>query len=322
VNIILVGDLFQLKPVFGHYIFHQPTYVTELNLWRKFEMFELLENMRQRGDHVFIDILNNLRVGKITPDQFVLLKSRLRKEEELTSEFEDKSSMRIVATVAAATAHNQKVLKSLSSKTNKFYTFKALDRLVDESNFEKDVNKYIPTNENQTAGVPGVVELAVGAKVMLRYNVSVSEGLVNGSLGTVISIKWKHFRRDQISIGELPEYVEVEFDGGVGLKRIRPVQVNFDGLHASGKIERSQIPLILAWAVTAHKLQGATVKKAVIDMGSSVFAKGMPYVMLSRVESLEKLVFIDLKLSKLSMAYVDHNVLQEMERLRNVPAKK
>jgi ATP-dependent exoDNAse (exonuclease V) alpha subunit len=181
------------------------------------------------------------------------------------------------------------------------------------------VAKYIPTNENLTAGVPNTVQLAVGAKVMLRYNVNVSEGLVNGSLGVVKLIKWRHFRKDQISFGELPEFVEVQFDGNVGLKRIKPIQVNFDGLHACGKIERTQIPLILAWAVTAHKLQGATVESAVIDMGPSVFAKGMPYVMLSRVKSLEKFVFTNLQMSKLSKSFVDQRVSKEMERLRNSP---
>ena len=50
-----------------------------------------------------------------------------------------------------------------------------------------------------------------------------------------------------------------------------------------------QIPLILAWAITIHKAQGATIELAEIDVGNSVFACGQTYVALSRVVSLEGL---------------------------------
>ena len=44
---------------------------------------------------------------------------------------------------------------------------------------------------------------------------------------------------------------------------------------------------MLAWAVTIHKSQGATLDYAEIDVGDTVFAEGQTYVALSRVKSID-----------------------------------
>ena len=41
---------------------------------------------------------------------------------------------------------------------------------------------------NNTAGLQAVLKVAVGARVMLRCNIDTKAGLVNGAIGTVLTI--------------------------------------------------------------------------------------------------------------------------------------
>jgi hypothetical protein len=69
----------------------------------------------------------------------------------------------------------------------------------------------------------------------------------------------------------------------------------------------SQLPLILAWALTIHKAQGATLDIAEIDAGSGIFECGQTYVALSRVKSLEGLYLTSFDARKIRI----HKKVQE-----------
>ena len=47
-------------------------------------------------------------------------------------------------------------------------------------------------DSNLTAGLEVALQLAVGARVMLRRNLSTEEGLVNGAIGTVLDISSRY----------------------------------------------------------------------------------------------------------------------------------
>ena len=79
------------------------------------------------------------------------------------------------------------------------------------------------------------------------------------------------------------------------------------------QFERYQYPIVLAWAVTIHKVQGTSLDKAVIGLGKDIFNHGQAYVALSRVRRLDGVLLVGLL-----RAFFDKNkscVHEEYERL-------
>ncbi len=83
-----------------------------------------------------------------------------------------------------------------------------------------------------------------------------------------------------------------------------------NGRHA---LERYQFPLVLAWCITIHKVQGLSLDKAFIDLGRNVFAHGQAYLVLSRVRNLDGVMLTGLQRSKLNL--IDKAVHEEYARL-------
>jgi ATP-dependent DNA helicase PIF1 len=119
--------------------------------------------------------------------------------------------------------------------------------------------------------------LAVGAQVMLLINKDFELGHMNGSRGVITG-----FTEARLPI--------VQFKNG------EPVTIDKHSWESNEKLglTRKQIPLRLAYAITIHKAQGATLDSALIDIGRSTFEAGQAYVALSRVKSLEGLYIWDI----------------------------
>ena len=316
VNVLLFGDLLQLPPVtsFGkqEYCFQQPeVYKHEIHLWRQFSFCELKVNMRQQGDMEFTDLLNSVHIGIATIDHIRLLEERRYLDN--TEEFCD--AIRVFATRKLVAKYNLQKSEELKQRT-KVYKIVSLDKSVDGGQ-PVDV-KYIPENGNKTAGLVSQIEIGVGSRVMLRRNINISKGLVNGSMGIISSIQWPALRDEQLYEGEMPELVRVKFDEIEEPVAIHPIAAQYDGIRGFGKIERKMMPLILCWAVTIHKLQGVTKDKAVVDLGKQIFAKGQAYVALSRVRAVKGLAVSDLHVDKILINPHDQVAFNELQRLREM----
>jgi hypothetical protein len=68
---------------------------------------------------------------------------------------------------------------------------------------------------------------------------------------------------------------------GSDVQHILP-RITFDTSNKSRKFRRRQVPLGFAYAMSAHKSQGSTMQRALIDIRSDAFDHGQLYVSLSR----------------------------------------
>ncbi len=94
---------------------------------------------------------------------------------------------------------------------------------------------------------------------------------------------------------------------------IYTMTARFQGTNGRHTLECYQFPLVLAWCITIHKVQGLSLDKAVIDLGQNVFANSQAYVALSRVRNLEGVMLTGLQRSKMNL--IDNAVHEEYARL-------
>ncbi|CAG2185969.1 unnamed protein product [Mytilus edulis] len=263
------------------------------HLWNDlFEIAELDEIMRQREDSLFAELLNRLRVKQ--------------KNENLTS-FDMETLIRclgdghdealhIYSTNAEVDTFNKEMILKLCSEP----------KLIEAEDYEKNKTsgkltlKKVHCTKSDVC-LPISILLAEGARVMLIKNEDTSDGLVNGVMGTVISIK-------DYSVNSLPSAIFVFFDNErVGKnaklqkiicgKRCVGLKPSSEDIPLSTCV-RKQFPLKLAWACTIHKVQGLTVEECVVDL-NKCFTYGQAYVALSRVTSKSGLHIKSIETEKL-----------------------
>ncbi len=189
-SVFFFGDLFQLKPVKGGYVFEKPknrehAVAFELrNLWEMFTVVILEENHRQGEDKVYADLLNRVRVGLHTDEDIALLRTRVRKEddEELKQHSGD---LHIYGTNKKVDAWNKAKLEETKGE---LFTIKAASNSRMIKNFKPTVDS---AGNILNTPLQAVLKVKKGMEVMLTWNVDVADGLANGSRGVLLGVEMK-----------------------------------------------------------------------------------------------------------------------------------
>ena len=269
----------------------------------------LLETNFRQGEGEWTEMLNRIRVGKQTDKDMKKLNDRpytlLTKEE-----FDD--AIHFFYTNLEVNEHNN-------------YRLNALEDLLEEMQASMIHSKgYKPKiNENgliDSTQFAQKLKLKKSARVMIIANVDIKDGIVNGSLGMVLDFvktvtKDKDGKEkeevkavivrfddpetglDQIARNKFDENLrKFEKDKGVPIFRSNllyqaPYKKSYKTHNCQVSIK--QFPLKLAYASTAHKVQGITIKKGknVVIHGHRRIPNSMYYLMCSRVQEMEQLYF-------------------------------
>lgn len=270
IQLILTGDLCQLPPIQSDkFCFESATWDICVE-----ETIYLDEIMRQK-DPAFQKILNELRMGKVSSETRKVLRSR--EDVELKNDFGIKPT-KVNMTNAEVDYVNEQELDILAEDGRDFFEYTM------EIEFYGRVDNYSTAMEKirKNCMAPQKLQLCEGAQVLLLKNLDMDSGLANGSRGVVVRFE------ESLPIVKFMNGEEREIRHG-----------SWDFYEGERKWATAvQIPLKVAYAVSAHKIQGSTLDLAEVDLGT-VFEYGQAYVGLSRIRDIKGLSIKNLTFSKI-----------------------
>ena len=311
IQLIVVGDFLQLPPVADRSDTRSGVkFAFECKLWEEcaFENILLTKVFRQ-SDVVFVNLLNDLRVGRVSEYSQNLLHAASRSldmadpveptqlypfRKDVLSENKrkfDKLPGEIVRYDAEDKASSKQALRHLETLDKNLQAYKTL-------------------------------ETKKGMQVVLLANLNTEVGLCNGSRGVIIGYELPNENNMSDILQDVQNSAEerncvakwmraqhklpvVIFANKI-TKVIGPHKWDMKVNNGRDTIFRRQIPLAAAWALTIHKCQGMTLDRVIMDL-KNVFDDGMAYVALSRARCLEgtQLLGFDSRLVKANPRVLD-----------------
>ena len=191
---------------------------------------------------------------------------------------------------------NKRNKDKLQTTEGELYTILAKNEHRTIKNFKPPTDK---TGSVKNTNFQSVLKLKKGAEVMLIWNVCTADGLTNGSRGQLLDV--------ELTEGGEVQKLIIKFNTenhGRHKRQKDPCKKYPEGTYIEPVLFQYQLgastatiyqfPIRLAFAITAHKIQGQTIckpQKLVTDI-QSAFIAGMVYVMLSRVCALTQLFII------------------------------
>ena len=333
IQVIFTGDFYQLPPVGNdgepeteQFCFESPRWNAVFSQNNHVQ----LETIFRQTDLAYIEILKQIRQGTIDQKNAELLRTFINREYNTeknngcipTKLFPIRSKVDYVNNMMFSKLNEpEHVLNAIyktdfisyvdSEKNLSIETIQQCSRLsVLEKEQELDLlMNSLPCNK--------VLRLKKGAIVMCTINLDMYNSICNGSQGVVIDI---------IEGESIYKQIVVRFSNGI----VKKIQPNFWQSEDFPTLGIGQYPLCLAWALTIHKIQGATLSMAEIDIGQSIFEYGQTYVALSRIQSLDGLYLSAFNPTKIKTnpkvndfyKNIPKFELSELEIIKNQPAQK
>lgn len=249
IQVILVGDFYQLPPVNGDYCFMSP-------LWEYLCLYPVIltELIRQKDDNKLQLILEEIRNDKPSEETIEILTNL----KNTSFKNKDIKPTRLYPINKNVDKINQREFKKIIDKNNgEIMTYKAFSKKGDK------IDGYDIT-------------LTIGAQIMVIRNISIDCKLYNGTRGIVIELKEK-----SVIIKDINDNIHIiEYYTDINLNN-KNKDISF-------------MPLKLAYAMSIHKSQGASIDYLEIDLGDDIFICGQLYTALSRATNINNIRILNL----------------------------
>lgn len=315
IQLVLSGDFFQLPPIGNSNEPETCEFCFESDKWESVipidNHIELTTMFRQK-DPKYIEILSQVRIGQLTIENANILKEHCNKTYDQTSN-NNISLTKLFPLKAKVDSINMKMFEKIESENHNYqveckydcttYTESGVNipsqilsmcRKLSMSQKEYETNSLMLNSPCEAE-----LNLKINTLVMCTINLDLDSGICNGSQGVIV---------DLIGPDSIPL---VKFKNGMQVLIQKHSWQSFD----YPTIAVKQYPLKLAYALTVHKIQGATLDMAEIDVGSSVFEYGQTYVAMSRVKSIEGLYLRDFNPNKIK---VNEKVIKFYNRIPQI----
>ena len=337
VNVITVGDLYQLKPVMGQFVFedYRNNYgPLATNLWTEhFKIYELTEIMRQKDDKKFAQLLNRLRIGAHTKNDIKILKSTKTKNKHLKNK---NSIPHFYPTLQQVHLHNEKVTKNPNNFCIKSICSDILPASISKI-LETNINAAISKRKiTHTGGLPQDVTLITNEQYDLISNIDVEDGLINGAQCIIKYIQttqknddifpyivWAEFENKDIGTNFRKKYAYL-YSTQTNRQWTPIIKIKRTFIVKDHWVHRIQFPLRQAAARSIHVSQSSTYPEIYVDLEAlstppKPFWEHMHYVAFSRVTSIaglyiesinEKNISVSMKVSDYLKNALQNNKLQ------------
>ena len=269
IGVICFGDLMQLRPIQGKFIFEEPKNTADFSeahlldpRWRMFDSVILEKNHRQGADGAYADLLNKIRIGAQTDEDLAPLMERVR---PLGHKDLEDVEVWISGKRDTCAKLNQKFMSKISGSN--IAILKAI-----HVNGNKNFQPKLDTRDNAvaTTGFIDSIPIKIGARVMLIHNIDTLDGMTNGQLGSIVDVI-------KTTKGMVDKLVIMPQDSTIGKRNKSKFPMLASKYPDCIFIERAsrtyslrknanddggstatvkQFPIKLAFCITAHKIQG------------------------------------------------------------------
>jgi ATP-dependent DNA helicase PIF1 len=292
IQLVFSGDFLQLPPVKDKWAFQSTS-------WKELESIltpSILEEPQRYSDVSWFEMLLRFRKGSHTKEDIKVLRARQTAYDEWKKNIAANPRALVIKPTVLNSKRvdvdfeNDQELEKLSGPTK---DFAAIDEFQPRNSHARAEHYFKQLDD----AIPKYIYLKVGAQVMLKANLDIAAGLANGSRGIVVEL---------LEVG-----VKVKWRDGKTTLVARHVWLQED---KDARAIRNQIPLILAWSSTIHRMQGCTLDYAIANIGPSIFSPGQAYVALSRVKTLEGLLLSEFYPGSIK---ADEDALEFVERIES-----